>query len=468
MTVEYLPRFDVEALRRLAGAASARGEAYHREGRVEILAIEPRRVLAQVTRNGGLPRQSPRRGRDDQGRVHLSGLRRLWLLQAHGRDCAGRERERYGGEQSSGALARIRAHLADKPNGVLVAMIVELAERDPALFRKLEIASAADGADDKTLAARLGKAIDQATATRGYVEYGEAGGWAAGVDEALDAVDALDSRHDRLVLKLAERAIDRIESAIESIDDSDGECGDLLERARDIHIRAARGARPDPVALARDLFERETGDGYGTFDGAAWLYAEVLGEAGLAEYRRLATEAWEKLPPLTGRSGKKAEGDYYGLSGILDRFAERDGDVEARIALRAKDLSSPWKYLELAEFCLKHKGANEALRWAEEGLWTFEDGPSDARLVLFAADVLLKADRRGEAETVLKRTFERAPDFNVYLRWREAGGEAACDQALAAGRALGRRPRPSSPSATPLILASKFSCTRSDSTRPGR
>ena len=334
-------------------------------------------------------------------------------------------------EQSSGVLARIRAHLEDKSNGVLVAMIVELAERDPALFRKLEIASAADRADDKTLAARLGKAIDQATATRGFVEYGEAGGWAAGVDEALDPLEALDAKRDRLVLKLAEHAIDRIETAIESIDDSNGQCGDLLERARDIHIRAARSARPNPIALARDLFERETGDGYGTFDGAAWLYAEVLGEAGLAEYRRLATEAWEKLPPLSARSRKKAEGDYAGLSGILDRFAARDNGVEARIALRAKDLSSPWKYFELAEFCLKHKSADEALRWAEEGLWAFEDGPSDARLVLFAADLLVKADRGAEAEVLLRRTFERAPDFNVYLRWRDAGGEAALDQALA-------------------------------------
>jgi tetratricopeptide (TPR) repeat protein len=310
-------------------------------------------------------------------------------------------------------------------------MIVEIAERDRALFRKLEVASAADGADDKTLAARLNKAIDQATATRGYVEYGDAGGWAGGVDEALDALDALDSRHDPLLFKLAERAIDRIESAIESIDDSNGECSVLLKRARDMHIRAARGVRPDPVALARDLYERETGDGDGTFDDAAWLYADVLGEAGLAEYRRLATEAWEKLPTLTGRGRQKPQGDYHGLQGILDSFAERDGDLETRIALRAKDLSSPWKYLELAEFCLKHKGANEALRWAEEGLWTFEDGPSDARLVLFAANLFMKAERHGEAEAVLKRAFERAPDFNVYLRWREAGGEAARDQALA-------------------------------------
>jgi uncharacterized Zn finger protein len=429
MTAENLPRFDIEALRRLAGAAFARGEAYHRDGRVEILAIEARRVLARVEgtedyRVNLLGAGETIKGECDCPAFDDYGFCKHMVAAA----LAANESDR-GPEGGAGALARIRAHLADKSNKVLVAMIVELAERDPALFRKLEIASAADGADDKTLRARLAKAIDQATATRGYVEYGEAGGWAGGVEEALDALDALDSRHDRLVLELAERAIDRIESAIEFVDDSDGECGDLLERARDIHIRAARGARPDPVALARDLFERETGDGYGTFDGAAWLYADVLGETGLAEYRRLAAEAWEKLPPLGG--GQKADGDYASLSEILDRFAEREGDVETRVALRAKNLSSPWKYLDLAEFCLKAKGANEALRWAEEGLWAFEDGPMDARLVLFAADLLMKADRRGEAEAVLSHAFERAPDFNVYLHWRKAGGEAAREQALA-------------------------------------
>ena len=48
MTAENLRRFDIAALRLLAGAAFVRGEAYHRDGRVEILAVEPRRVLAQV------------------------------------------------------------------------------------------------------------------------------------------------------------------------------------------------------------------------------------------------------------------------------------------------------------------------------------------------------------------------------------------------------------------------------------
>jgi uncharacterized Zn finger protein len=432
MTAEKLPRFDIAALKRLARGAFVRGEAYRREGRVEILAIEPRRVLARVMgtedyRVNLLGQGGTIKGECDCPAFDDYGFCKHMVATALSANESDRGPESAGAD----ALTRIRAHLAGKPNAALVEMIVELAERDRTLFRKLEIASAADGADDKTLAVRLNKAIDQATATRGYVEYGEAGGWAAGVDEALDALDALNSTHDRLLFKLAERAIDRIESAIESVDDSDGECGALLERARDMHIRAARGAGPDSVALARNLYERETGDGYGTFDGAAWLYADVLGEAGLAEYRKLATEAWQKLPRVTGGGRQKPQGDYDGLSGILDRFAELEGDVEARIALRAKDLSSPWKYLELAEFCLRHRSANEALRWAEEGLWTFEDGPSDARLVLFAANLLMKADRRGKAEGVLKRAFERAPDFNVYTRWREAGGEAARDQALA-------------------------------------
>ena len=71
MTAENLPRFDIAALERRAGGAFARGEAYHRDGRVEILAVEPRRVLAQVAGTEDYSRQSPRRGRDDRRRVHL-------------------------------------------------------------------------------------------------------------------------------------------------------------------------------------------------------------------------------------------------------------------------------------------------------------------------------------------------------------------------------------------------------------
>src|SRR5262249_50867087 len=66
--------------------------------------------------------------------------------------------------------------------------------------------------------------------------------------------------------------------------------------AREIHLNAARLVRPPGVQLARELFAREMKDRYDAFDRSVALYADVLGEEGLAEYRRLASKAWDKLP----------------------------------------------------------------------------------------------------------------------------------------------------------------------------
>jgi tetratricopeptide (TPR) repeat protein len=279
--------------------------------------------------------------------------------------------------------------------------------------------------------------IDSTTRTGDFVDDREASDWATGVDGVLDTVaDLASGAHADVALELAEHAIDRIEQAIEEIDDSSGHCGALLERARDIHLAAVREVRPDPIGLARDLFAREMSEGYDTFYGAVTFYADVLGEAGLAEYRRLAAEAWEKLPAIAGPKTKGDEtavelfGDRHRLMRVLDFFAERAGDVETRIALRAKDLSSAWQYLQLAEFCLSQGRKEEALRRAEEGLWIFEDARQDERLVLFVVELLSKSGRKTDAEAHLQRAFEKAPSFDLYQRLRKLGGEAVRERVL--------------------------------------
>ncbi len=98
--------------------------------------------------------------------------------------------------------------------------------------------------------------------------------------------------------------------------------------------------------------------------------------------------------------------------------------------MRAKDLSSSWGYLQLAEFCLAQGREAEALRRAEEGLWLFEDDRPDKRLVLFAADLLAKAGRKSDAGTQLRRAFEKAASLALYVRFRKFGGEAARARAV--------------------------------------
>jgi len=432
-------RFDVDTLRELAGGkVFARGKEYFQDGDVEILSIEPQRVLAQVSGSEDYRTVLRGGGRNIDGDCSCPAYQD-WRFCKHMVAVGLAPNAARDGEASGeGALSRIRDHLRTKDVDSLVEIIVELAERDPHLLRRLELAATTSQLDDGTLETRLRKAIDGATRTGRYIDYASAADWAAGVDAALNAIEALASGpRAGLALKLAERAIERIEECSEGVDDSDGHCGELVNRAREIHLAAASATRPEPVRFARDLFAREMADQYEAFWGAAESYADVLGEGGLAEYRRLALEAWQKLPPRSpSRSAQEPSIDYHRLVSILDFFAERDGDVDARIALRAKDLSSPYGYLQLAEFCLSHGRKEDAVRVAEEGLWVFEDGRQDERLVVFAADLLAKVGRGADAEVQLWRAFEKAPTLPLYTRLRKLGGEPARKRALQSLHAL--------------------------------
>jgi uncharacterized Zn finger protein len=425
-------RFDVTALRKLAGdKVFERGEDYHADGQVELLSLESKRVVAQVAGSEDYRTILTGSGRKIGGECSCPaftdwGFCKHMVATALAANDVGDD----PGPDLGGALQRVRAHLKTKSVDQLVDMIVDLAERDPDLFRKLDLAAATtDQGDGKALESRLRRALDGATRTGRFVDYHEAEDWADGVAHALESIASLvEGDRADVALRLAEHAIDRIEQAIESIDDSDGHCGALLEQAGDIHVAACRAARPDPVTLARSLFDREMSDGYDTFFRAVAVYADVLGEAGLAEYRRLAREAWDKLPAPTERSGDSLDDSR--LEGMLDFFAERDGNVDERIALRARNLSAPWRYLRLAEFCLQMGRRDEALRRAEEGLWIFEDGKPEERLTLFAVDLLLKAGRKSDAEKHLWRAFEKAPNSELYKKLRKLGGAAARARAL--------------------------------------
>lgn len=421
-------RIDTDALRKLAGdRAFARGAEYFRGGQVQILLIEPTRVLAQVSGSEDYRTELTGRGQMLDGHCSCRAFED-WGFCKH-MVAVGLAANATGDGEDAGALSRIRDHLKTKSAEALADMIVKMAERDAQLFRRLELDAAASQADDATLEARLRRALEAAVRTGAYVDYASTPDWAAGVDEVLDVIESIAAgNHAAVALKLARLAIDRIEKAIADIDDSEGHGGALLHRAAEIHLVAAEMAQPDPLQFARDLFVLEMEDGYDAFYGSVARYAEVLGERGLTEYRRLADAAWRKSSARSKNSEEFANGDR--LANILDLFAEQDGDLDARIALRRRDLSSPYRYLTLAQFCLEHHRRDEAIKYAVEGLWTFEDGRQDERLVLFAADLLTKTERPADAETYLWRAFEKAPSLELYTRLRKTGGAAARQRAL--------------------------------------
>ena len=301
------------------------------------------------------------------------------------------------------------------------------AERDRSLFKELELAAATATADDKTVLAQFKKAIAEATRTND-VEYSEMRDWVQGIESVLNSLAGLiENGRAAVIVQLIDHFFARMDEALSDVDDSDGGAAAVYGRAIEIHLAACHQAKPDPVALARVLFAREVDLDWDFFDGASETYEDILGDVGLAEYRRLANEAWRKTRPrrAVGPADDDEIGARYRLLGILERFAERDGDIDRLIALRASDLSSASTYLGVAQLCLDHGREPEALKWAEEGLWKFEDNP-DEPLVRFTSGLYMRAARKEDAERLLWGMFERRPSIHIYEQLKAAAAPTGC------------------------------------------
>ena|GEM_PF-217706 len=428
-TLMGMTRFARDRLRDLAGeAAFARGEAYCAGGAVLVVAASAETVVAEV------------RGSEIYTvRLHGSG-------HDFGGDCTCPAFDRDGwckhlvatalavnaaGDELPDTLGPLRGRLVDLGAEALADLLLDLAERDPALLRRLDLRVSAASAPATEHAKALRQALTAALHPRHFVAYGEAGGWAADVLDALDQVPALIKAEAAGEAKtLLERVLDDLPEALNEVDDSDGEGTAIVDRAAELHIEACRALRPEPVLLAQELFERALDDDFGTFSDADATYAEILGEVGLTEYRRLAETAYARLPPLSRPEDDPDTSERRTLAAILDRFAERDGDVDARIALRRAALTSAYAYLHFARFCLDQGRPALALQAAEDGAWLFEDQNATA-LVAFLAERLLAEGRREEAIAALWRGFERTPAFGLFQALHAADVSDAADRALA-------------------------------------
>jgi uncharacterized protein DUF6880/SWIM zinc finger len=387
-----VPRFDVGALKAMAGdKAFARGEAYFADGRVEILEAEHGLVRARVAGTEIYRAELQSVGKRLSGECSCPAFSDRSDFCKHLVAVALTVNGLKPGVPVPNRFARIREHLKAQDRAALVELILSLAERDTALLDDLELAASMNGdGDDEALFSRFKQAITAATRISDYVEYSEARAWASNIETVLKRVGDLIGRGKAPpVLKLLDHFFARMEAALPSIDDSNGHGGALLAQASELHFKACRAAKPEPIALARELFQRETEWQWDYFHGASETYAKVLGERGLAEYRRLAEAAWAEIKPLLG-GARRVHDDQsmlrYSLQSILESFAEREGDIDAMIAIRARDLSSAYRYLQVAKLCADHGRTTEALKWAEEGLWHFEDDP-DRRLVAFASNL---------------------------------------------------------------------------------
>lgn len=314
----------------------------------------------------------------------------------------------------------IKNYLTAQPTDTLIELLLDVAQRDDRLYQSLLLkAERTVGGGNVVKAFR--RAIANATEIRGFIDWREVGTFAGNIDQVADSLtELLKPDTAAMLVELAEYAIEKVEGALEQVDDSNGEIGGIVYRLGEMHLKACSMAKPDAAALAERLFRFETTLPFGLCSFDAVTYRGPLGKKGLQRYRELAEAEWRKIKPRTDDKGYDSH--RAAITRIMERLAEASGDIDELVAIKSKDLSSSHRYLGVAEILTKAGRADEALGWAERGLKAFPNHPhNDLRDFLVAS--YLKHKRNDEALHLTWVQFEERPGLEPYKKLHEVAGK---------------------------------------------
>lgn len=417
-------RLDRRALRKLSGEQSyERGAHYFASGRVRSVTEDKGRLSATV-QGARAYRVSlwvahvsveyactcPM-GRDGAFCKHCVAVGLAWLSE--------QSPISEGGRKPTVRMGDIRRYLAVQEKSALIDLLVEHAKENDRLRQRLLLRAARRQAKGIDLDA-FRRAIDAAADTGDFVPYGAVHDYAHGIHDAIDSMDEL-LREGRAneVVDLTEHALSVVERALQSVDDSDGYMGGILERLQELHLAACKKAKSDPRQLARRLWEWELSGEWDVFSGAVETYAGVLGREGIAAYRQLADAEWAKLPAVGPRGADRRDhARRFRITRAMEALARQTGDVEAVVAVKRRDLSSPYNYLQIAETYKAARKHDMALEWAERGVDAFPER-TDTRLREFLADEYHRRKRHDEAMAIIWAEFAESARLEQYRLLKE-------------------------------------------------
>ena len=415
----------------LAGTTSfRRGEEYFSAGAVERLRVSGDKITARVEGTETYQVEL----RDDDGDLtydctcpraadgyfckHCVAVGLAWLAE---NSAAPKTGAASGKKKRSDPWRDIKEYLATQPPETLVDLLLDVAQRDDRLYQSLLLKAERTGGSGRNVVKAFRRAIDGATRIHGFVDWREVGTFASNIEQVADSLaELLKPDTAAMLVELAEYAIERVENSLEQVDDSNGETGDIAYRLGELHLKACTMARPDPAGLAERLFRFETTLPFGLCSFDANTYRDALGKEGLRRYRELAEAEWRKLKPRDAKDSYDAHRSR--ITRIMERLAEASGDVEELVAIKSRDLSSCYSYLDIAEIWTKAKQPDKALEWAERGLKAFPERP-DNRLRDFLVATYLKRKRNDEALQLTWIQFEERPVLEHYKKLHDVAGK---------------------------------------------
>jgi len=317
----------------------------------------------------------------------------------------------------------LRDWLLKQSKDRLIEMIVDQAGVDDEFYNFLEM-QASISTDNRIDMKRLKKSLRAVISIEDDLDYDKYYDYYAQVQKAVDNLkELLKQGYAAEMLELTEYALAKLEKAIYCIYDSDWDIEYIVSELTDLHCNACKKIKPDVKELAKLLYEWELNPDRYVYSGVVEKYFEILGDTGLDEYRRLIELAWADIPAL--KPGDKVTINSYRsrITSIMENLARHQGDIDAWVEIKKRDLSQPYHFLQIAEIYLKAKRVDDAITWAELGLEAFPD-LSDSRIVDLLAQLYPKKKMHDKVIPLVWKSFEKSPQLERFLALKKYAKKA--------------------------------------------
>ena len=232
------------------------------------------------------------------------------------------------------------------------------------------------------------------------------------LDEAIEHINKLDSAE---ALKLLDYAYQRLNKALDHIDDSGGArfyIESFLHNSVVAHFKRVSWSDKKKA----DYLLKQMLKSYSVYPSIPEDFIEA--NSTISDLLiDVARHLWEGWPPLNKKS-KMTRYDYWPVEHLLLEQAENENDMDAQIAIRTKVADSYLDFMRLCELNRDHGNIEQAYAWLDRA----------EKVKQFASDVslnrlrvsLLKIEKRYEAAQTLQwRIFTKTNHHTDYQELRE-------------------------------------------------
>lgn len=325
-------------------------------------------------------------------------------------------KEPSGNKKLSTGLEDIKNYLLTREKTELVEMLMQEVLENETLHGKLRLTVAKSNPKNVDVKA-FRKELERVFETD---EYDDDFDNSEDIENVVESIEGLlDDGHFETVIDLCEHGLKLASEAMNYVHETDGGLETAIDNLQELHLTACEKAKPDVEKLAKRLFNWEISDGYDVFYDASSRYADVLGEKGLRAYRQLLEKEWAEVPALKPGENKSFDDNRYRITNMMESWAKADNDIEKLVEIKTRDLSSQYRYFEIAETYRENAKYDQTLEWAERGVKDFPKDTLDWRLGDLLATEYHRRGRHDEAMQIIWKRFDERVDFSGYKTLKE-------------------------------------------------